>query len=304
MAARRQSCGEALLRSYRAGTDTDTSPVLTTRSLAGPQIEALRVRAGRRQLGLTDLLPVEDTYIVGISTTGVSDHEVLGKGNSPTKGGFAADSMRIYDLADELRIDVVEPYEIVDFLVPRAALNDFAFGVGYRRVGNLSCPFGIVDPVMVHLTRALLPYFDRPQEANALLIDSVQIAVTARLLECYGSNYVSFNERRVRASLAQVLRAQEMLAGHLEGKLLIADIARECGLSWQHLIKLFRQETGLTPHQWLLQRRVDQAMDMLKTTNLSIAEIALRCGFADQRHLNRVFYALTGTSPALWREQN
>ena len=293
--------GEALLRSYKV--NTDAPPILTTRSLPGPQLTALRIMAGQEHLGLTEQLPVEDTFLIGVSTTGVSHHEVLGKTRSRTRGGFAANSMRIYQMSDELRIDISESYEIVDLMVPRSSLDTFTEEEGYRRVGNLSCEYGVVDPTIASLTRALLPFFDRPQEASTLFVDSVGLTVIAHLVGMYGDCVRPFVAKGGLTPV-QVNRVKEILAANLKGDLRVSDLARECSISWQHLICALKQTTGWTPHQWLRWKRVDYAKELLRNTGLPIGDIALRCGFADQCHLTRVFNLLERTTPAAWREQN
>jgi AraC family transcriptional regulator len=102
----------------------------------------------------------------------------------------------------------------------------------------------------------------------------------------------------------QATRAKEFLAAQCADDLSLIDVARACGLSRGHFTKAFRVATGLTPHQWLQRYRIDKAKDQLLNPALSIADIAISCGFADQSHLTRVFSRLVGDSPAAWRRGN
>jgi AraC family transcriptional regulator len=97
--------------------------------------------------------------------------------------------------------------------------------------------------------------------------------------------------------------AKQLLTANTDETVLIADIARACGFSRQYFTKAFKAATGLTPHRWLQQHRVEMAMQLLGTTSLPIAEIAIECGFADQSHFTRVFTQLAGSSPGNWRKQ-
>ena len=92
-----------------------------------------------------------------------------------------------------------------------------------------------------------------------------------------------------------------MLDANLDGKLPLSQLAEKCGLSTRHFARAFRQSTGVPPHRWLLSRRVDRAKDLLRDPALSLAEVALACGFADQSHFTRMFTTLVGLSPGLWR---
>jgi AraC-like DNA-binding protein len=96
-------------------------------------------------------------------------------------------------------------------------------------------------------------------------------------------------------------RAKEILVANSSGQILLADVARECGLSRQYFTKAFKATTGLAPHRWLQQHRIDRAKQFLSGASLPIADIAIQCGFADQSHLTRVFGRIVGTSPAQWR---
>jgi AraC family transcriptional regulator len=65
--------------------------------------------------------------------------------------------------------------------------------------------------------------------------------------------------------------------------------------------RAFKQSTGIPPHQWLLDRRVETAKDLLRRSCLSLTDIALTCGFSDQSHFTRVFVRACGVSPGVWR---
>jgi AraC family transcriptional regulator len=67
-------------------------------------------------------------------------------------------------------------------------------------------------------------------------------------------------------------------------------------MSPYHFSRLFKESTGFSPHQYVIERRVQQAKELLGSTTLPIAEIALLCGFANQSHLNRHLKRLFGVS--------
>jgi AraC-like DNA-binding protein len=210
--------------------------------------------------------------------------------------------MRISSLTDKVSARIFHPFETIAFKISRASLEAFALEEGIRRIANLSCAHGILDPTMFHLVRALFPAFLRPQEANTLFMDHVTLAACAHLIERYGDGVPSAASMAIGGlTLSQVNRTKEMLASNLKGNLLIADFARECGISRQHFIRAFKKTVGCTPHQWLQRKRVDQARSLLRYTAEPISEIALKCGFSDQSHLTRVFVGLAGTTPAVWR---
>jgi AraC family transcriptional regulator len=99
----------------------------------------------------------------------------------------------------------------------------------------------------------------------------------------------------------QERRAKEVLSSNLDGSVPLKDVARECRLSVSHFSRAFRRTVGVAPHNWLLTRRVDVAKEKLRDRRLSLSDVALACGFADQSHLTRVFTGTVGVSPGAWR---
>ena len=78
-------------------------------------------------------------------------------------------------------------------------------------------------------------------------------------------------------------------------------LAREAGWSVPHLHDRFQAHLGISPHQWLMRRRLHAARQLLAATDQPIAEIAGACGFADAAAFCRAFKRGEGTSPAAWR---
>ncbi|WP_437543646.1 helix-turn-helix transcriptional regulator [Sorangium sp. So ce367] len=71
--------------------------------------------------------------------------------------------------------------------------------------------------------------------------------------------------------------------------------------SWR--VGLFKHAYHQTPYQYVLSRRIEKAMAMLRDERLSIAEIALACGFSNQGHLTTAFKRRTGTTPGAYRKK-
>ena len=111
--------------------------------------------------------------------------------------------------------------------------------------------------------------------------------------------------KRTIAGLApwQQRAAKKLLCENVADPLDITDIAEKIGVSRGHFIGAFAQSTGATPHQWLIDQRLRWARKLMLSTELSLAEIALACGFYDQSHFNRTFARSLGTSPGRWRRR-
>ena len=99
----------------------------------------------------------------------------------------------------------------------------------------------------------------------------------------------------------QLRRAEALMCENLSIQVPLGRVAEECGLSVRHLARAFRQSTGVPPHRWLLDRRVERAKELLPNSKLSLSDVALACGFGDQSHFTRTFTAAVRLSPGLWR---
>lgn len=95
-------------------------------------------------------------------------------------------------------------------------------------------------------------------------------------------------------------RAKELLAASLEAPPSLEALAAAVGLSPFHLARVFRQATGLPPHAWLRQRRLEQARAFLKRGDAPL-DVAHALGFSDQSHLNRQFKQAFGITPGAYR---
>lgn len=81
----------------------------------------------------------------------------------------------------------------------------------------------------------------------------------------------------------------------------LEDAARHAGLSPFHFLRVFRRVTGVTPHQYLLRRRLARAAKLLAEEALPITEVALESGFADLSNFVRTFGRVAGVSPKRFR---
>jgi AraC-like DNA-binding protein len=96
-------------------------------------------------------------------------------------------------------------------------------------------------------------------------------------------------------------RVEEYMRAHLGESVDLSILAGVAGLSVHHFARQFKQSLGVTPHHYLLQKRVERAQEMLAQTDLSLSEIAYATGFADQSHLARHFRYMLGTTPSEFR---
>lgn len=186
--------------------------------------------------------------------------------------------------------------------IPRAAMNDMADDADSPPVDRLHAPDGwdTVDPILDAIKQTLVSTIARHEEMSQLFIDHMMLALHAHLARTYGG--MRDAERRRSGGLApwQERLAKELIASDLTSEQTLGEVASECRISTTHFARAFKASTGMTPHGWLQARRIERARDLL-ATDLSLAEIALECGFADQSHFTRVFSRIAGNTPGSWR---
>ncbi|MBX7547699.1 helix-turn-helix domain-containing protein [Streptomyces sp. NPDC004232] len=87
----------------------------------------------------------------------------------------------------------------------------------------------------------------------------------------------------------------------LDEDLSIPRLADHAGVSLRTLTRLWRQETGVSPHQWLLTARINRARELLETTDLQVEQIATRCGLGSGANMRARFRDAVGTTPTAYR---
>lgn len=90
----------------------------------------------------------------------------------------------------------------------------------------------------------------------------------------------------------------------MDQPLSLEQMARQSSLSPYYFSRLFKEETGYTPHQYLVMVRINAAKYYLKSTNLSIKQITQRCGFSSQSNFCAVFRRFTGETPGVYRDDD
>ena len=98
-------------------------------------------------------------------------------------------------------------------------------------------------------------------------------------------------------------RAIERLRSDSDADVSLAALASDAGLSRFHFCRAFKESTGLSPHAWLRQHRLEQAMNMLRDTDASVVTVAAELGYASQTAFAAAFRKLTGETPSDWRRR-
>lgn len=168
---------------------------------------------------------------------------------------------------------------------------------------ELDCFHCEVDPVIEGLIKLALLALEKPEKLTPLFAQHLAAVLHAHVL---GRDEFSPGKMIVPGTLArwQERRAKQMMSKQLEGDVCLESVAKACNLSIAHFSRAFAATVGTPPHRWLVQRRIYRACDLLRGCHsMTLADVACRCGFADQSHFTRVFKKVIGISPGVWRRK-
>ena len=102
----------------------------------------------------------------------------------------------------------------------------------------------------------------------------------------------------------KIKKVTEYIDSHIGSSLNTPDLAIIAGLSPWHFCRAFRISLNVSPHGFVMRRRIVRSQSLMRTTRARLADIALECGFADQAHFSRVHTRLTGVAPRVWRTKS
>jgi AraC family transcriptional regulator len=137
---------------------------------------------------------------------------------------------------------------------------------------------------------------------GTLLVDSLKTALAIHLLRNYCTTSPKLSSDLTGLSPTQLTLVTDYISAHLHQNLKLAELSAIVQISPYHFLRLFKKSLGVTPHQYILQCRVEQVKYLLQFTSLSLSEIAFRVGFCDQSHLTRCFRRVLGKTPSQWRQ--
>jgi AraC family transcriptional regulator len=157
------------------------------------------------------------------------------------------------------------------------------------------------DKLVLEIALALKNHLAEGNHQCRLYIESMTRSLAIHLLTLCRSIPGDSN-KTTGLSQKQTKQVMEYIRNHLPEDLSLSELAACIALSPYHFARLFKQTTGITPHQYVICQRVEKAKELLRQRELSVTEIALVCGFAHQGHLSKHFKRIIGLTPTAFRE--
>jgi AraC family transcriptional regulator len=164
--------------------------------------------------------------------------------------------------------------------------------------------FNTPDPHIERIGMSLLSEMETRGLGGELLAESLANVLALHVLRSH-SSLGRASRRRVGSeggfSGRSLERATDYINDNLSQKLTLAEIAEAAHMSPHHFARSFKKDTGLSPHRYVIRRRVERAKALLANTDLTVFEVARAVGFANHSHLSSHVRRLLGVSPGALR---
>jgi AraC family transcriptional regulator len=205
---------------------------------------------------------------------------------------------------EESSWESVAPHEMVHFYVSSRFVDELAgeiYGVDGSRVQWQEAGFH-VDETMARYALTFRERLLDQEPMTELELNAGAQLLGAHLLRRYSSlagRPVPRADQKISAALSptQVRRVREYIRVNLGRDIGLAELADQASLSPHYFSLLFKHTLGATPHRYMLRERLHEAQRLLVAGRMSISEVALSLGFADQSHFSQAFRKMTGTTP-------
>jgi AraC family transcriptional regulator len=241
---------------------------------------------------------------VAVTSTGYPEHRlslILGSSDARVRSGqlmlSPAFTPASYRWSGEI--------EVISLLFTPDWLRQIGTEIGIKRPSHLDLR-GSIEPEDAFLTgllRAFQKEVLKPEIGSRLLIDSLSQALAVYLIRRQADRQLTTGQPLIIPKW-RIRRAQDFIRENLNNGISLKEIADAAGdVSPYHFSRLFKQATGFSPYQFLIECRVLTAQQLLRAQRaLSLGEIAFRCGFADQSSFTRCFRQRTGLTPKQYRD--
>jgi AraC family transcriptional regulator len=170
-----------------------------------------------------------------------------------------------------------------------------------RPEGELRYEVNLKDPATQQLMTLLIADANEGYTTERLYTESLTQALAVRMLFLGRSIPPLSNNGGTYGLPRHVLRRIIERMRCFSCDLSLQALANESGYSRVHFVRMFRAATGYSPHNYLLNLRLERARELLRNPSLSLIDIALDCGFSSHSHMSRLFHKSLGVTPSAYR---
>jgi AraC-like DNA-binding protein len=160
------------------------------------------------------------------------------------------------------------------------------------------------DPLLQHIALVLRTTIEGEGAAAQLYAGVLANALAVHFLNSYDASQHAHREVAGGLSPYKLQRTTAYIRAHLAQELPLVTLAAVGQTSPAHFARLFKHTTGHTPHQYVITCRMEQAMQLLAETDVSLSEIGLQVGCADQSHFTALFRKHVAMTPKAYRDNS
>lgn len=162
---------------------------------------------------------------------------------------------------------------------------------------------GIRDPQIEYIAFALKSELDAGCPSGRFYGDGLAVALAARLLRRYSAHVTTSHSCNALLSGYKLRLVTDYIEGNLTKDLTLAEIADVAHMSPHYFSRAFRNSTGIPPHRYVIDRRIEKAKTLLSEKHLPLVEVGLTVGFQNQSHFTTLFHKRTGVTPKVYRSR-
>jgi len=222
-------------------------------------------------------------------------------GKSVAIGTARAGVVTIIPAGSSARWDIPGPVNVVQLYLPHKMLERAAGEADMAALGDLLERTGHPDLITSRLLMSAADTLEGSAALDALFRQQLTDLLATRLLAAHAGTPAALQPTLGGLAPTALRRAIERLRS--DGDVSLAALAADADLSRFHFCRAFKESTGLSPHAWLRQHRLERAMNMLRDTNESIVSVAAALGYSSQTAFAAAFRKLTGETPSDWRRR-
>jgi AraC family transcriptional regulator len=192
-------------------------------------------------------------------------------------------------------------FDLVICALDSALVNALDSELERRPDGELRLQVNLQDLAAQQLMKLLIADANEGYTTESLYTEYLTQALVVRMLFLGRSAKPQTNNRGTSGLPRHVLRRIIERMRCFSCDLSLQALANESGYSRVHFVRMFRAATGYSPHNYLLDLRLERARELLKNPALSLIDIALDCGFSSHSHMSRLFHKSVGVTPSAYR---
>jgi AraC family transcriptional regulator len=286
----------------RRAADVEMARVLKTAPLQIASDPSNGAIAHWKHGALHDVVEPMTDHVIMTYPTGVQRLERR-TGKSLATGTARPGVVTIIPAGSSAKWDIPGPVDVIQLYLPRTTLERVSREADASAPGDLLERTGYPDAITSSLLMSAADVLEGSSSLDALFRQQLTDLLATRLLAAHTGAPVTFEPATGGLSPHALRRTIERLRSDKDADVSLAALASDAGLSRFHFCRAFKESTGLSPHAWLRQQRLERAMNRLCETDASIESVAAELGYASQTAFTAAFKKLTGDTPSEWRRR-